>query len=65
MLVEANMKDTINIEMLLSIKAADFLPAGRFSHLHIPKYVHVPAEIAAIINVKQERIHSHHVIVWR
>ena len=51
--------------MLLSIKAAEFLPAGRFSHLHIPKYVYVPAEIAAVINVKQERIHSHHVIVWR
>ena len=64
-LVEANMKDLISQDMLQSIQAADFLPAGRFSHLHIPRYVYVPAEIAAIINVKQERIHSHHVIVWR
>ena len=59
------MKDTINLNMLMSIKAVDFLQAGRFSHLHIPKYVYVPAEIAAVLNVKQERIHSHHVIIWR
>ena len=64
-LVETNMKDTINHNMLLSIQPADFFPAGRFSHLHIPKYVYIPAEIAASINVKQERINSHHVIIWR
>ena len=60
-----NVKMDVDAQILDSIEMDDFLPNGRFSHIHIPRYQYVPPEVLTILGLPLQLSPYAFNSVWR
>ena len=47
------------------VEPSHFLPKGKFAHIYIPKYVHIPKGVFKKVNIYLEKHTTSYIVFWR